>query len=328
MPGGTQAPFRTRIATALAAALAGAALVAAPAPVAGAHGPRTFYVSPGGSDHNRGTSPARPWRTVRRVNRAALGPGDTVLLRGGAGFADPLLPPRSGEPGTPISFASYGGGRAALPAGVWFRGRHDLAFDALEIEGASFLGHGDRIVLTNSQIFRSGMGVYAEGRRWSIAGNEIWDTGDSGLVLLGAYMKVTRNRIENTGRDHRIHYGKHGIYLRAAHAQVMDNVIHGFADNGISVRYRDSVLERNQIDGGPIGIAWFQYDTRRGVSSWVGNEISHTTTAGIYVSRADQAGRTRESFVIARNVLRPDTGRRLDLGPTLGSYTLLGNLTG
>jgi hypothetical protein len=211
---------------------------------------------------------------------------------------------------------------------VWFRGRHDLAFDSLEIEGGNFLGHGDRIALTNSQIFRTGMGVYADGSRWSIAGNEIWDTRDSGLVLLGTSMKVTGNRIERTGRDRRIPYGKHGIYLRAAHARVTDNVIHGFADNGISVRYRNSVVERNRIDGGPIGIAWFQYDQRRGVSSWVGNEIAHTTTAGIYVSRADQAGRTRESFVIARNVVRPDAGRRLDLGPTLGSYRVLGNLWG
>jgi hypothetical protein len=58
----------------------------------------------------------------------------------------------------------------------------------------------------------------------------------------------------------------------------------------------------------------------------VGNEITHTTTAGIYVSRADQAGQTRESFVIARNLLHPAAGRRLDLRPTLGSYTVLGNL--
>jgi hypothetical protein len=327
MPGRTQAPLRTRSAAALAGVLASALLVAA-APAAGARGPRTFYVSPGGSDRNLGVSPARPWRTVHRVNRAGLKPGDTVLLRGGARFDDALMPERNGEPGAPISFGSYGGPRAQLPGGVWFRDRHDLAFDALDIKGASFVGHGDRIAVTGSHISGAGMGLYAEGHRWRIAGNDVSDTGDSGLILVGAYMTVVANHVANTGRDRRIGYGKHGIYVRAAHARVTDNVIHGFADNGISVRYRNSVLERNRIDGGPIGIAWFQYDSRRGVSAWVGNEITHTTTAGIYVSRADLAGRTRESFVIARNLLRPDEGRRLDLGPTLGSYTVLGNLTG
>jgi hypothetical protein len=327
MPGRTQAPFRTPGAAVLAAALACVGLAAAPAQ-ASASAARTFYVNPGGSDRNRGVSPARPWRTLHRVNRAALRPGDTVLLRGGGRFGDALMPSRDGEPGAPIRFGSYGGGLAELPGGVWFRNRHDLGFDSLAIQGASFVGYGGRIALTNSQVSGAGMGVYAEGRRWKIAGNQIWQTGDSGLVLVGSYMTVTANHLENTGRNAGIHYGKHGIYLRAAHARVADNVIHGFADNGISVRYRDSVLERNQIDGGPIGIAWFQYDSRRGVSSWVDNQITHTTTAGIYVSRSDQAGRTRESFVIARNLLRPDAGRRLDLRPTLGFYSVLGNLTG
>jgi hypothetical protein len=321
MPGRTQATSRT-----LGAALLASALLAAIPAGAGAAGPRTFYVSPGGSDRNRGVSPARPWRTLRKVNRAALRPGDTVLLRGGSRFGGALMPSRNGEPGSPIAFGSYGGGRAELPRGVWFRDRHDLAFDSLALHGAGFLGHGDRIALANSQISGAGMGVYGEGRRWWLTGTQIWRTGDSGIVLVGAYMTVASNHVENTGRDPRIRYGKHGIYLRAAHARVTDNVIHGFADNGISVRYRNSVVEHNRIDGGPIGIAWFQYDSRRGVSSWVGNEITHTTTAGIYVSRADRAGQTRESFVIARNLLHPAAGRRLDLQPTLGSYTVLGNL--
>lgn len=326
MSGRTQVPFRPRPAAVLAGLLAGLVLAGAPDP-AGARAPRTFYVSPGGSDRNRGTSPARAWRSLRKVNRAALRPGDTVLLRGGSRFGDTLMPSRNGKPGAPIAFASYGGGRARLARGVWFRQHHDLAFDALAMPGASFVGHGDRIALTRCRISGAGIGVYGEGREWSIAGNEIRRTGDSGLILVGSYMTVTGNRVEQTGRDTRIPYGKHGIYLRAAHARVADNDIHRFADNGISVRYRDSVLERNRIDDGPIGIAWFQHDSRSGTSSWIDNQITHTTSAGIYVSRADQAGRTRESFVIARNLLLPDAGRRLDLAPTLGSYTVLGNLT-
>src|SRR5262249_5041856 len=43
----------------------------------------TYYVSPSGSDSNPGTSPASAWRTVSRVNRADLSPGDAVLFQGG-----------------------------------------------------------------------------------------------------------------------------------------------------------------------------------------------------------------------------------------------------
>ena len=47
-----------------------------------------YFVSPSGSDRNPGTSPQRPWRTVARVNRAHLVPGDGVLFQGGQRFSD------------------------------------------------------------------------------------------------------------------------------------------------------------------------------------------------------------------------------------------------
>jgi hypothetical protein len=317
-PGGRGVAVTLAVALALATAL----LAAGPAHA------RTFYVDPSGSDHRSGLSPARAWRTVKRVNRARLRPGDRVLMRGRATFANTLMPPASGGRGQPILFGSFGGGRARLPGGVWFRRRHDLAFDHLALFGAGLVGHGHRVALTNSAIAHTRLGVVASGTNWWIAGNRVRDVGDSGLILTGRLMAVTGNRIERTGRDRAIHYGKHGIYLKAADAQVSGNVIQGFVDNGISVRYRNSRIEGNQIAGGPIGIGWFQYDRRAGRSSWVSNSITDTTSAGIYVSKADRAGTTRESFVIRTNVLRPRSGRPLDLGQTLGSYDVLGNLAG
>jgi hypothetical protein len=43
----------------------------------------SYYVSPSGSDFAAGTSPSTAWRTVARVNSAALVAGDTVLFQGG-----------------------------------------------------------------------------------------------------------------------------------------------------------------------------------------------------------------------------------------------------
>nr|MDQ4042152.1 right-handed parallel beta-helix repeat-containing protein [Actinomycetota bacterium] len=265
------------------------------------------------------------WRTVARVNRARLAPGDVVLLRGGATFRHALMPPRSGRPNAPIVFGSYGRTRARLPRGVWFRGLHDLKLDRLALPGASLVGRGNHISLTRSAIGRGRMGVYAEGSDWWITSNKVHRTGDSGLILIGKRMTVAGNRIERTGRDRGIPWGKHGIYLRVAHAHVVANAIRHFADNGISVRYRNSVVEGNHIAGGPIGIAWFQNDRRAGTSSWIANEITGTTAAAIYVSPSDAAGATRESFVISGNRLRPRSGHHLDLQRTVGSYLVAGN---
>lgn len=323
MPAAAAAPAGHRKVAAAAAAVACLSLLA-PAVARG----RTFYVSPEGADRHAGLSPSRPWRTVARVNRARLRPGDRVLLRGGARFAHALMPRASGRPGAPIEFSSYGTGRARLAHGIWFRRRHDLVFHRLAMFGAGVVGHGHRISLTASAIEHTQMAVAATGTDWWIADNRIADVGDSGLILTGRRMGVAGNTIERTGRDRSIGYGKHGIYLKAADAHVKDNAIRDFADNGISVRFRNSRIEGNVIEGGPIGIAWFQYDRRRGTSAWTSNAISRTTSAGIYVSRSDRAGATRESFVIRTNRLQPRSGRSLDLGPTLGFYDVLDNLEG
>src|SRR6187200_3313205 len=75
----------------------------------------TYYVAASGSDANPGTSPATAWRTVSRVNRADLNPGDAVLFQGGYTFSDTTLSPAdSGASGDPIVYGSYDGGQAKL----------------------------------------------------------------------------------------------------------------------------------------------------------------------------------------------------------------------
>jgi hypothetical protein len=89
--------------------LAGAALVAA-----------EFYVAPQGSDDNPGTL-AAPFATIQRA-QAAVGPGDTVLIRGGTYrmseaqiarreriWAYVTLLDKSGTPGRRIQYRAYPG---------------------------------------------------------------------------------------------------------------------------------------------------------------------------------------------------------------------------
>src|ERR1700736_4732319 len=61
--------------------------------VAQARAGRVFYVASNGHDWNRGTNVRHPWRTVFRVDKAHLRPGDTVLFKGGEWFTDNTLMP-------------------------------------------------------------------------------------------------------------------------------------------------------------------------------------------------------------------------------------------
>jgi parallel beta-helix repeat protein len=294
----------------------------------------TYYVSASGSDSNSGTSPGSAWRTVQRVDRASLQPGDGVLFEGGSTFSDEaLMPGASGTSGSPIVFGSYGQGNATLPQGVWFRGHNGLAFEHLTIgpEGG-VQGTGENITIEWCAIGNDSLAINAaagssnsNNKNWTIDDNTIEHTGNSGMLLEGENFTVSGNTIANTGLDNSIPYGKHGIYLKVSNATVTGNTITNFSEDGISVRYRNSTVADNYISGGPIGIAWFQYDTISGTSHWTGNTIVGTTAAGFYVSDSNIGGATRESFVIEHNTLQPASGVFMNLAATTGSYAVQEN---
>ena len=85
-----------------------------------ARAPQTYYVAPTGSDDNDGTTQAKPWQTISKVNKAALHPGDSVLLEGGKSFTGNLLITASGNAKAFIAIGSYGAGPATIQAGDSF----------------------------------------------------------------------------------------------------------------------------------------------------------------------------------------------------------------
>ena len=76
-----------------------------------------YYLSSTGSDAHDGTSPAKAWQTIGRVNRVKLAPGDRILLASGQRFAGNLLVTASGTPRAPITIASNGERAATIEAG-------------------------------------------------------------------------------------------------------------------------------------------------------------------------------------------------------------------
>ena len=97
----------------------------------------TYYIHPDGNDENSGTgnTPESAWRSIARANKAALKPGDRLLLAGGKTFsgnlviAGPDKGSRDGKP--PIVIGSFGDGRATIQAGL---GTAVLARDRAGVE--------------------------------------------------------------------------------------------------------------------------------------------------------------------------------------------------
>ena len=88
---------------------------------------KTYYVNPQiGSDTNDGLTPEKPLATLFAVNRLALAPCDTVLLKRGSVFEKQFLHLRCcGEKNCPITIAAYGEGSTpridADGQGLWYQ---------------------------------------------------------------------------------------------------------------------------------------------------------------------------------------------------------------
>jgi len=297
---------------------------------------RTFYVSPRGRDDASGRSPALAWRTVARVDRARLEPGDSVLFAAGARFTDAtLVPSASGTARAPIRFGSYGPGRAMIsnPDGaVWFDGRSFLTFDRLTLStggaasvilagstrGSSHITVRD-CLLTDS----ADAAINSPSTRdsdWLITASTIEDTGDSGLILVGSNDVVRRNSIRDVGRNPRLDYGKHGIYAKGPNILVVDNTISHFPGSGISVRFANAHLLDNTISDGPTGISFFREDRRVGDSTILGNDFAGISAAGFYY---DGGG---ENFVVSGNHIAMSGGTAFSIAAAPSrNLTITGN---
>jgi hypothetical protein len=77
-----------------------------------------YYVDCGGGDDaNSGRSASQAWRTLAKVNTAALAPGDGVFFKRGGTCAGALRPRGSGSDGQPLTLGAYGQGPAPIIAG-------------------------------------------------------------------------------------------------------------------------------------------------------------------------------------------------------------------
>ncbi|MES3020259.1 MAG: right-handed parallel beta-helix repeat-containing protein [Pseudomonadota bacterium] len=96
-----------------------ATLMLAPPTSAAATG-RAYYVhADAGSDEYAG-SLAKPWKSVERVNRQALRPGDQVYFARGTSYLGPVIIRDSGASGAPLVVGAYGQGPAPRLSNPYF----------------------------------------------------------------------------------------------------------------------------------------------------------------------------------------------------------------
>jgi hypothetical protein len=313
---------------------------------------RTYYVSAAGSDRASGRTTRTAWRTVARVDRARLRPGDRVLFRAGDVFSGVSLAPRSSGTGrSAIVYGSYGRGRAAITAS----------------NGAVYLSHGvSHLVVSGLLLSTGGVGLSSIVKdspsgppttdllvvgcrlantggsalisnqtgdlNWRLVDDVIQHTGDSGLILNGAGSTVRGSVISDVGWNDAIPWNKHGIYVKGAAANIVSNHISGFPVNGISLRSANARVVGNTVTGGPIGVAFFAQSSVAGRSVLSDNTITGAADAAFYYDPHPPAGGAypAESFALTGNHLDTRAGGVvIDVrGAVHASIEIKGNLIG
>ncbi|HYM76915.1 MAG TPA: hypothetical protein VE377_13135 [Candidatus Dormibacteraeota bacterium] len=82
-------------------------------------GATTYYVSSSsGNDLTGNGTPNSPWQTFggpnNHINSGSFNPGDSIYLKRGDTWNEPLIPPSNGSSGNPITFDAYGNGAAPV----------------------------------------------------------------------------------------------------------------------------------------------------------------------------------------------------------------------
>jgi len=189
---------------------------------------RGYYLSGQGNDSGDGSA-AQPWRSLERLGRASLLPGDEVSFKRGSTFNGGIEIDQSGTEAAPIIFGSYGSGAAPIftnPKGETLDGNairvnaqhvivQQLSFrrcpaDAQAIDvrhlGAVFLTtNADHAIVRGCEMTDTPVGITVYGQHDLIISNYIHDAtkpvkpywGPMGVVLCSSHDEIAHNRFVN-----------------------------------------------------------------------------------------------------------------------------------
>jgi len=141
-----------------------------------------FIDSENGNDNNTGTSEALPWKSLSKVEHAALQPGDMVKFKRGSTFIGPLVLVKSGNKDKYITISDYGDPQLPAPAFTNPVFKQDNFGNCIRIKG-------DYVIISN---------LYFHHTSAHVAGNyqtDGWVTWEMGAVYIdkGANNCIVRN---------------------------------------------------------------------------------------------------------------------------------------
>lgn len=156
-----------------------------------------YFDATNGNDHNSGTSPGEPFRSLKIIKNLILKPGDSVLLKSGVVFNDPLYISCKGSAGKPVVLGRYGGearpyikGNGSYTQAVYVYNSEHFVIRDIEISNSSAkpvkkiqglmvelhnYGVGKDITIDN---------LYVHSINAGLKNNEI---GDAGAIVLANY---------------------------------------------------------------------------------------------------------------------------------------------
>jgi Right handed beta helix region/Bacterial Ig domain len=312
----------------------------------------TFYVSANGSDASAGTSASAPWKSVSKVNATALSPGDAVLFEGGSTFSGLLQPQGSGGSSAPITFGSYGTGRATLAGGIQLQSQSWLVFTELRVDTGAWATAGStrgirtadegsgvqNVVVRDCAFVNVAIGLLFSNhldRYWTVSNNVIQYTRDSGILIFdptvaseigGSDMTFAGNQILDTGLDTSLSYKKHGVYDIGTNLTWRNNVIRNFSDGGFSLRARGNTLIGNTISGGPYAIYYSPYDSTPGTTTIAYNKISNVTGDAIELASSGNVANVESFSIMSNSIASNGSAPGIRIIGTTGSVTLANNL--
>jgi hypothetical protein len=181
--------------------------------------PKIYYISNIGDDSNPGTSQAKAWQTIERVNQQDFAPGDRILFRGGDTFQGTVIlaAEDAGTAASRLRLSSFGEGRAVLS------GQEAEALKAdscryLSIENIEFSGLGrksgntaDGLLIRNSDnLFVDAIEVYG----FQHSGLHVHQCNDAFIKQVYAHdngfagIHVTGNTMSDP-----VNYDNHNLYI-------------------------------------------------------------------------------------------------------------------
>ncbi len=246
-------------------------------------GNTTYYVSSDtGNDANDGLSEATAWRTLDKVNQAVFRAGDSILLKAGDAWNEPLLLSGSGTAQSPIKVASYGTG--AKPVISWNAPGGGSVITGYNLSHWIIQGLAVNIIASSTLSWNAvtaGILIQYDSSKPHgnvvIDGNEVYSAsydGNTNGIVVSALVPGTDNREVATDiviSNNTVHnIGWYGItttgwdtakneelrsQLLYGNLKVSGNLVHHTASQGIVVQNaHNSVIERNVVHDGGQGI--------------------------------------------------------------------------